>query len=135
MLGDASGIQQEVLAVPLAFQIVRFEITGNCREVASEEESIKLPYPVIKDWDGNPVIDVALQNFDIQYLENGAPLEYTVNRLRAKVELVRSGHQTATVKASVQIRPRAPEAAPHFGYKAEITALVIADMVARNEES
>lgn len=94
--------------MPLAFQVVKFDIEGNCREAKSKEESIKLQFPVVHDWDDNPVIDVALQYWDIEYLASGAPLEYDVNRMMAKVEIVRSGHQTATVKATVQIRPRAP---------------------------
>ncbi|MEV8017924.1 hypothetical protein AB0O76_16595 [Streptomyces sp. NPDC086554] len=114
----------------LAFKIIRFNgIEGSCQSQTVNEESFKFDFPIRRDWNDHPIVDVALKYFDIEYLNGGQPLEYVVNRELAKVELEDSGHDSGTVKATVQIRPVNPAAAPSFGYRATIHALVIADLM------
>lgn len=113
----------------LAFKVVRFTLTGNCQETQQDQESFKFDFPIRRDWNNHPIVDVALKHFDIEYLNGGAPLEYVVNRELVKVGLEDSGHDSGTVNASVLIRPVHPAAAPSFGFRATVHALVIADLM------
>jgi hypothetical protein len=122
--------KREVCSVALTFKVVRFDnLEGNCQSEKTAEKSFTFDFPIRRDWNGHPIVDVALKYFDIEYLNGGAPLEYTVNRDLVKVELEDSGHDAGTVKATVLIRPVNPAAAPLFGFRATIHALVIADVM------
>ncbi|MBB5122573.1 hypothetical protein AF335_27125 [Streptomyces eurocidicus] len=97
---------------------------GSCVDGEIGSGTFALPGKVRLDDDNQPIINVALKSFVLEYER---PLEYGIGHQHIKLDLPTGGKKSGMVSAKLQLRPATPDR--NWLFKGSVTALVIADLV------
>ncbi|MGK5733533.1 hypothetical protein [Streptomyces sp. URMC 124] len=109
----------------IEFQTVHFRIEqSDGRNSKSQEEWVKFSKPIRWDENGAPIVEVAIQHFDISFNTGklwGGPIAQEM----VKVERGEPRNNGVPITATAWMRDNPG----NQGFVAEVTALVIADLV------
>ncbi|MEU7135766.1 hypothetical protein [Streptomyces sp. NPDC046261] len=97
---------------------------GSCIDGEIGSGNFNLPGRVRLDDDNQPIINVALKSFVLEYER---PVEYSIGHEHILLSLPTGGKKSGMVSAKLQLRPASP--GRDWVFKGNVTALVIADLV------
>ncbi|MFI9201382.1 hypothetical protein [Streptomyces sp. NPDC053048] len=117
----------------IAFKRVKFEVDrAPMAAPYSQKQGFTIPGKIRNDEKGRPVINVMLQSYSLEVLENGNPSHCSMSLDQVGLEIVSSEDtdEDGQVKLTLWRRNHPNHATnPGWGFKGTVTALVIADLM------
>ncbi|MEX2985975.1 hypothetical protein [Streptomyces sp. C36] len=119
--------------MPIAFKTVTFEVNRAPMAGAYiKPQGFAVPGTVRRNEKGKPVLQVALQSFEMEVLVDGNPSHCSMALDQVKLELVPSTNEDddGAVRLTLLRRNHPNDARnnPPWGFRGVVTALVIADI-------